>query len=206
MTAKALEEVLRRAEVLNDRRRGLHRTRRRSCVVRLHTGLFATQQPWPSVRNAWCTTSAMPELVLLLSVSSRYSVPIPNEETCKHVTDKQMHVSLSVTFCQVPPDGGRPTRRPGPSRHGLIIINWLVSPVRRIGEHVGPKLRHLAVVAVLTGVGEKDATGIVLRRPQLARAAGARFWSPFLRYAYHFLLRVEAMTCQRPTIANGSET
>jgi hypothetical protein len=87
-----------------------------------------------------------------------------------------------------------------------IIFNRLVSPVRRIGEHVRPELGHLRVVAVLARVCEKDAARIVLRRPQLARAAGARFWSPFLRYAHHFLLRVEAMTCQRPTIANGSET
>src|SRR3984893_2118490 len=127
--------------------------------------------------------------------------PIPDR-----ITDKEKAFSLSVTFCQAPPDRGRPTRRAGPSRHGLIIFNRLIGPVGPIGEHVGPVLGHLAVMAVLTGVGEKDATGIVLRRPQLARAAGARFWSPFLRYAYHFLLRVEAMTCQRPTIANGSES
>ena len=30
------------------------------------------------------------------------------------LTDKEKPLSLSVTFCQAPPDRGRPTRRPGP--------------------------------------------------------------------------------------------
>ena len=84
-------------------------------------------------------------------------------QTCVDTTDKVFALSLSVTFCQAPPDRGRPTRRPGPSRHGLIIVYRLIGPVRRIGEHVRPVPGHLAVMAVLTGVGEKDATGIVLR-------------------------------------------
>jgi putative tryptophan/tyrosine transport system substrate-binding protein len=75
---------------------------------------------------------------------------------------------------------------------GSIIVNRLIGLVRRIGQDVRPKLGHLGVVAILARVCKKDATGIVLRRPQLARAAGARFWSPFLRYGYHFLLRVIA--------------
>jgi hypothetical protein len=79
------------------------------------------------------------------------------------ITDKENALSLSVTFCQAPPDRGRPTRRPGPSRHGLIILNRLIGPVGRIGEHVRPVAGHLTVVTVLAGVGEKDAAGIVLR-------------------------------------------
>jgi hypothetical protein len=69
-----------------------------------------------------------------------------------------------------------------------ILINWLIRPVRRIGEHVGPVASHFAVVAVLTRVCKKYPASIVLWCPQLARAAGARFWSPLLGYACHFLL------------------
>ena len=43
-----------------------------------------------------------------------------------------------------------------------IFINRLMRPILWIGEHVRPVRGHLAVVAVLAGVGEKDATGIVL--------------------------------------------
>jgi hypothetical protein len=49
-----------------------------------------------------------------------------------------------------------------------ILINWLIRPVCRVGEHVGPELGHLAVVAIFARVGEKDATGIVLGRLWLA--------------------------------------
>jgi hypothetical protein len=48
-----------------------------------------------------------------------------------------------------------------------IFINRLISPILRIGQHVGPELRHLAVVAILAGVSQKNAAGVVLRRPQL---------------------------------------
>lgn len=36
-----------------------------------------------------------------------------------------------------------------------ILINWLIRPVRRIGEHVGPVASHFAIVAVLTRVCKK---------------------------------------------------
>jgi len=51
-----------------------------------------------------------------------------------------------------------------------ILINWLIGPVCRVGEHVGPVPSHLAVVAIFAGVCEKDATGIVLGRLWLARS------------------------------------
>jgi hypothetical protein len=77
-------------------------------------------------------------------------------------TGKENALSLSVTFCHAPADLGRPTRRPGLCRHGLITFYWLIGPVGRIGEHVGPEVGHLAVVAIVASVREKDTAGIVL--------------------------------------------
>jgi len=53
---------------------------------------------------------------------------------------------------------------------GSILVNRLIGPVCRVGEHVGPVPSHLAVVAIFAGVCEKDATGIVLGRLWLARS------------------------------------
>ena len=36
-----------------------------------------------------------------------------------------------------------------------ILINWLIRPVCRVGEHVGPVASHLAVVAVFAGVRKR---------------------------------------------------
>ena len=44
------------------------------------------------------------------------------------------------------------------------------APVARVGEHVGPVASHLAVVAIVARVCEKDAAGIVLGRLWLARS------------------------------------
>jgi UvrD-like helicase C-terminal domain len=45
---------------------------------------------------------------------------------------------------------------------GSIVVNRLIGPVARVGEHVGSVGGHLAVVAVFARVCEKDAASIVL--------------------------------------------
>ena len=51
-----------------------------------------------------------------------------------------------------------------------ILINWLVGPGCRVGEHVRPVPSHLAVVTVFARVCEEDAAGIVLGGLWLARS------------------------------------
>jgi hypothetical protein len=51
---------------------------------------------------------------------------------------------------------------------GSILVNRLISPVCRVGEHVRPVASHLVVVAIFAGVSEEDAAGMVLCRLWLA--------------------------------------
>jgi hypothetical protein len=69
-----------------------------------------------------------------------------------------------------------------------IIVNWLIGPVVRVGEDIGPELGHLAVVAIFARVCEKDAAGIVLGRLWLSRSTRACVATPLVGYTCHFLL------------------